>query len=128
MKKLLFFVAVLATTAILFSSCSKDKDEVTVGSKVQYKLIGTPNVALSTVTITDGNGQISSLAPSGNTWTSEELTINKNNITLQLGGGGIVSNGPGELKAQILINGKVVEESNNSSNEGAIAAVVYHQF
>lgn len=128
MKKLLFFVAVLATTVMLFSSCSKDKDETSIGSKVQYKLIGSSNVTLGNVTITDGNGQVSSVAASGNTWTSEELTLNKKNITLQLAGGGTVSSGASELKAQILIDGKVVEESNNSTNESVIAAVVYHIF
>ncbi|ADY53910.1 hypothetical protein Pedsa_3375 [Pseudopedobacter saltans DSM 12145] len=130
MRKLLLLVAFFATTAILFSSCSKDKDENgSIGGKVQYKLIGSSNVAIHTIQITDGNGQVSSVAASeGNTWTSDEITLNKKGITLQLGAGGIVSSGTGELKAQILIDGKVVQESNNSANAGAIAAVVYYQF
>lgn len=129
MRKLLFLVAMLATTAILFGSCSKDKDEVKVGSKVQYRLTGSSNVTLITISITDGNGQISSVAaPSSNTWTSEEFTLTKKNMTLQLAGGGLISSGTGELKAEILIDGKVVKESNNSDNTTSIAAVVYHQF
>lgn len=123
-------VAFLATSLFILSSCSKDDDDNgSIGGKVQYKLIGSSNVTLSTIQITDGNGQISSVAaPSGNTWTSDEITLNKKDITLQLGAGGTVSSGTGELKAQILIDGKVAQESNNSSNDGVIAAVVYYQF
>ncbi|WP_353133655.1 hypothetical protein [Pseudopedobacter sp.] len=129
MKKLFLMVAFLATSLFILSSCSKDDDNGSIGGKVQYKLIGSSNVTLSTIQITDGNGQISSIAaPESNTWTSEEITLNKKNITLQLGAGGMVSSGTGELKAQILIDGKVVQESNNSSNDGVIAAVVYYQF
>ena len=130
MKKLFFLVAFLVTTTVLFSSCSKDKDdEITIGSKLQYRLTGSSNVSLSTITITDGNGQISSVAaPQSNTWTSEEITLNKKDITLQLGGGGSVTGGVGQLKAEILINGKVVEESNSSSSNSTVVAVVYHQF
>ena len=130
MKKLLLMVAFLATSLFIFSSCSKDKDDNgSKGGKVQYKLIGSSNVTLGTIQITDGNGQISSIAaPASNTWTSDEITLNKKGITLQLGAGGSVSGGTGELKAQILIDGKVVQESNNSSNDGVIAAVVYYQF
>src|SRR5690606_30570161 len=98
MKKLFLMVAFLATSLFILSSCSKDDDDNgSIGGKVQYKLIGSSNVTLSTIQITDGNGQISSVAaPSGNTWTSDEITLNKKDITLQLGAGGTVSSGTGE--------------------------------
>jgi len=116
MKNLRKVSLILLSLAFTFSSCSKD-DDPTPGSEtkeVQYKIIGSSGVNISTVVYYDGDTPVSKTGNFGSEWTSDAKISTK---TPMISANGIGPNDNSTLKAQIIVDGKVVKESAASSGK-----------
>ena len=121
MKKLkskVLLAIVAGMTSLSLGACSdSDGDAPTPNetNTVVYKIIGSADVNISTVVYYDGTSPLTKTGDFGSTWTSEPVTVGKA-YTI------VAANGTGEsdqstLKAQILIDGKVVKENNVSTGK-----------
>lgn len=116
MKNLNFYSLLLLALTFVFSSCSKD-DETTPGSEttqVQYKIIGSSGVNISTIVYYDGDTPVSKTGDFGSEWTSEAKISTK---TPMISANGSGPNDNSTLKAQIIVDGKVVKESAASTGK-----------
>lgn len=116
MKNFKIFSLLLLALTFVFSSCSKD-DEPTPGSEtkeVQYKIIGSTGVNISTIVYYDGDTPVSKTGDFGSEWTSEAKISTK---TPMISANGMGPNDNSTLKAQILVDGKVVKESAASTGK-----------
>jgi hypothetical protein len=116
MKDLKFYSLLLLALTFVFSSCSKD-DETTPGSEtkqVQYKIIGSSGVNISTIVYYDGDTPVSKTGDFGSEWTSEAKISTK---TPMISANGSGPNDNSTLKAQIIVDGKVVKESAASTGK-----------
>ena len=117
------FVALVATTFV-FQACSKDSDSSSDGTvKVTYKIIGSDGVNISTVVYYEGDAPVSKTGDFGATWTSDEVTVDKNKVVLTANATGPDDNST--LKSQVLVNGKVVKESGMSTGKILTTSVNY---
>lgn len=116
MKNLRNLSLILLSLAFTFSSCSKD-DEPTSESEtveVQYKIIGSTGVNISTVVYYDGDTPVSKTGDFGKEWTSDVKISTK---TPMISANGTGPDDNSTLKAQIIVDGKVVKESAASSGK-----------
>ena len=105
----------MLSSAFAFSSCSKDDEPGTGGNvEVEYKIIGSDDVNISTIVYYDGDSPISKTGDFGNEWTSESKISTKSPIVTANGTG---TTDQSTLKAQIIIDGKVVKESAPSTGK-----------
>lgn len=116
MKKIKLLALSFLALTFIFSSCSKEENDSpdTGSKKVQYKIIGSSDVKISTVVYYDGSDPISKTGDFGSEWTSEAGIETRTPI--------VTANATGlsdasTLKAQILIDGKVVKESTASTGK-----------
>ena len=117
MKNLRNLSLILLSLAFTFSSCSKD-DEPTPGSdskEVQYKIIGSDRVNISTIVQYDGDTPVTKTGDFGSEWTSDAKISTK---TPMISANGIGPNDNSSLKAQIIVDGKVVKE--NAASTGKV--------
>ncbi|MGH2624898.1 MAG: MmpS family transport accessory protein [Sphingobacterium sp.] len=117
MKNLRNLSLILMSLAFTFSSCSKD-DEPTPESdtkEVQYKIIGSTGVNISTIVYYDGDTPVTKTGDFGNEWTSDAKISTK---TPMISANGIGPDDNSTLKAQIIVDGKVVKE--NAASTGKI--------
>lgn len=124
MKNIKFLFLAALSAAFIFASCSKDKD-TTPGNaaKVQYKIIGSADVNISTIVYYDGENAVSKTGDFGSEWTSEGTITSK---TPMVSASAIGKSDASTLKAQILIDGKVVKESPNSTGKYLQTNVSYY--
>ncbi|WP_156309041.1 MmpS family transport accessory protein [Sphingobacterium endophyticum] len=116
MKNLRNLSLILLSLTFTLSSCSKD-DEPTPGSEtkeVQYKIIGSTGVNISTIVYYDGDTPVSKTGNFGSEWTSEAKISTK---TPMISANGMGPNDNSTLKAQIIVDGKVVKESAASTGK-----------
>lgn len=125
MKNLKIFSLLLLALTFVFSSCSKDDDGTpgTGTKKVQYKLIGSTGVNISTIVYYDGDNPVSKTGNFGSEWTSEANISSK---TPTISANAIGPNDNSTLKAQILVDGKVVKESGVSTGKVLTTNVSYY--
>ena len=116
MKKVKLFCLFLLAIPFMVTSCSKDDETTpaTEAKKVQYKIIGSEGVNISTVVYYDGESAVSKTGDFGSEWTSEGEVTTKTPIISANGTG---PNDGSTLKAQIIIDGKVVKESAASTGK-----------
>lgn len=109
MKKIFLLIAV-ATLALTFNSCSKSSPGT---SKVQYKLVGSAGVQISSVAYaTDGTGGANTITEVGTqTWESEEYTFDNNKGYATMSASATGPDNNATLKAQIFVNGQLKKES-----------------
>lgn len=116
MKNLRNLSLILLSLTFTLSSCSKD-DEPTPGSEtkeVQYKIIGSTGVNISTIVYYDGDTPVSKTGNFSSEWTSEAKISTK---TPMISANGMGPNDNSTLKAQIIVDGKVVKESAASTGK-----------
>ncbi len=125
MKNLKIFSLLLLALTFVFSSCSKDDDDMpgTGTKKVQYKLIGSTGVNISTIVYYDGDNPVSKTGNFGNEWTSEANISSK---MPAISASAIGPNDNSTLKSQILVDGKVVKESGVSTGKVLTTNVSYY--
>lgn len=111
----------VGATSFSLTGCS-DKDDPTPEkdgtAKVQYKLVASEGVNITTVVYYADNSVVSKTGNFGSTWTSDVVT-NRESTTIVSAN----ATGPSDkstLKAQILVDGKVVKE--NPVSTGKILA------
>ncbi len=116
MKNLRLFILALLSLTFVISSCSKDDDGTPSegAKKVQYKIIGSAGVNISTIVYYDGDTPVSKTGDFGAEWTSEAGITAK---TPMVTANGIGPTDASTLKAQIIVDGKVVKESAASSGK-----------
>lgn len=123
MKNLKIFSMLLLALTFAFSSCSKDDDTPsTENKKVQYKLIGSAGVNISVIVYYDGDSPVSKTGNFGSEWTSDANISSK---TPAISANAIGPNDNSTLKAQILVDGKVVKESAVSTGKVLTTNISY---
>ncbi|MFZ4262775.1 MmpS family transport accessory protein [Sphingobacterium sp. HJSM2_6] len=116
MKNIRLLALALVALTFIFTACSKDDDPAveTGTKKVQYKIIGSSDVKISTIVYYDGNDAVSKTGEFGNEWTSEAGIETR---TPMVTANGVGLTDASTLKAQIIIDGKVVKESAASTGK-----------
>ncbi|WP_099365401.1 MmpS family transport accessory protein [Sphingobacterium sp. 1.A.4] len=116
MKNFKLLSLILLVLPIFFSSCSKDDgpSDDPVERKVQYKIIGSAGVNITTIVYYDGDTPVSKTGSFGSEWTSEVGVSTKTPMASANGTG---PDDGSTLKAQIIIDGKVVKESAPSTGK-----------
>jgi len=125
MKNLKTLSLLLIALTFVISSCSKDDDGSpgTEAKKVQYKIIGSTGVNISTIVYYNGDSPVSKTGNFGSEWTSEANISAK---TPMITAGAMGPNDNSTLKAQIIIDGKVVKESAVSTGKVLHTNVSYY--
>lgn len=116
MKKLTTLLLALFSLTLIFSSCSKDDDngDPQGPKKVQYKIIGSNDVNITTIVYMEGDDHVTKTGDFGKEWTSPEVSV-KQIAIITANAHGTTDNS--SLKCQILVNGKVVKESGVSTGK-----------
>ncbi|MGV6943794.1 MmpS family transport accessory protein [Sphingobacterium kyonggiense] len=117
MKRLATLFLALFSLTLIFSSCSKDDDNNDPDGgpkKVQYKIIGSNDVNITTIVYMEGDDYVSKTGDFGKEWTSPEVSV-KQIAIITANAHGTTDNST--LKCQILVNGKVVKESGVSTGK-----------
>lgn len=123
-KKVLMLLFGLAVGALfLCAGCSKDEDGTQGGGsvKVTYKIIGSSDTKINTVVYYSGSNPASATGDFGSTWEKEATVENKAMAMVTASANGLSQTST--LKAQILIDGKVVKESTPSTGTTLSAQV-----
>lgn len=126
MKNIKFLFLAVIAGAFILASCSKDKDPApgTGGLvKVQYKIIGSSDVKISTIAYYDGDNVVTKTGSFGSEWTSEGTISSK---TPLISANALGTSDASTLKAQILVDGKVVKESPNSTGKVLQTSASYY--
>ncbi|MBE9599676.1 hypothetical protein [Pedobacter sp. MC2016-24] len=103
--KILSLALVLGLT--LLFSCSKDKDNSPSGShKVVFKAIGSTGVSISNAVYVDGSGKTETFTSlTGETWTSNEYTVDASAHAVSFGVSGTGPNAASTLVVEIWVDG-----------------------
>lgn len=111
-KNLFLMTLLVGATSFSIISCS-DKDNATPetggSAKVEYKLVGSEGVDITTIVYYADNSTVTRSGNFGSTWKSDEVTNDETRTIISAN-----ATGPSDqstLKAQILIDGKVVKEN-----------------
>ena len=123
MKKFQLIALLAVVTSLFFVACSKSDDPTPeegggASLKVTYKVIASDNVAIDAISYVNGSPEGASENDiSGTTWTSEELNVPKEALMLYISASGsTLNNEDGELTVQILVDGKVVAEGEETGS------------
>lgn len=112
LKNLFLLTLVVSATSFSLTGCS-DKDDPAPGNdgsaKVQYKLVASEGVDITTIAYYANNSVVTKTGNFGSTWTSDVVTNSE--ATTIISANGIGPSDQSTLKAQILVDGKVVKEN-----------------
>lgn len=99
----------------LFGGCGKNEGETKdSGSvKVTYKIIGSSDTKINTVVYYSGSSPVNAIGNFGSTWEQEATVESSSSAIVTASANGLKQTST--LKAQILIDGKVVKESKPST-------------
>jgi len=111
LKNLFLLTLLVSATTFSLTGCSDKDDPAPEGgkAKVQYKLIASEGVNISTIVYYSDNSVVTKTGDFGSTWTSEIVTNNEE--TTMISANAVGPSDQSTLKAQILIDGKVVKEN-----------------
>lgn len=108
-------IGLLTGSLFLFGGCSKDDGDTTASGsvKVTYKIIGSSDTKINTVVYFSGSSPVSATGDFGSTWEKEATVESRSKAIVTASANGLKQTST--LKAQILIDGKVVKESTPST-------------
>lgn len=113
--KILTLAVVLLTC--IFVGCSKDNDDNndTGQRKVVFKAEASAGSTITTAVYgAQGDGQTTATGLSGTTWTSPEITVPANALSVAVAVGGTGVDVSSTLKVQIFVNGELKKEGTSS--------------
>lgn len=113
--RLTALLSLLAGSLFLFAGCSKDEGETEAGGsvKVTYRIIGSSDTKINTVVYYSGSSPVSATGDFGSTWEKEATVESRAMAIVSANANGLAQTST--LKAQILIDGKVVKENTPST-------------